>query len=273
MRCDLQGCQMTLDFGLDHAHVRPSPLRENEKDLKMKDTCGPFSQNLLTSASLQSCLENRLRQRLDTDGSILFKMTWKVMATPAHRQYCLLRALARRTFDTDCIGGGVLANAIKFGIKGQSNVEGQGAESFARTCDQGDGDTEGIRLERETLFELSDKKEGWEAERRQTCQSSPFNQQLENTDSFGCRRRYSQSCIRATAEGLPINGKEQLFSRFNFWSGAEWRVGQDGKIRPVEPGTFPLAYGIPARVGRLRGYGNAIVPQVAAEFIKALLRK
>lgn len=167
--------------------------------------------------------------------------------------------------------GGVLANTIKFGIQGQSNVEGQGAEPFARTCDQGDGDTEGIRLERETLFELSDKKEGWEAERRQTCQSSPFNQQLENTDSFGCRGRYSQSCIRATAEGLPVNVKEQLFSRFNFWSGAEWRIGQDGKIRPVEPGTFPLAYGIPARVGRLRYYGNAIVPQVAAEFIKAFL--
>lgn len=39
----------------------------------------------------------------------------------------------------------------------------------------------------------------------------------------------------------------------------------------VEPGTFPLADGVPARVGRLRGYGNAIVPQVAAKFIKAFL--
>lgn len=53
------------------------------------------------------------------------------------------------------------------------------------------------------------------------------------------------------------------------WSGADWLSCKDGKFRPVEPGTFPLANGIPARVGRLRGYGNAIVPQVAAEFIKA----
>jgi len=45
----------------------------------------------------------------------------------------------------------------------------------------------------------------------------------------------------------------------------------DGKIRRIESGTFPLADGIPGRVGLLRGYGNAIVPQVASEFISAWL--
>jgi DNA (cytosine-5)-methyltransferase 1 len=43
----------------------------------------------------------------------------------------------------------------------------------------------------------------------------------------------------------------------------------DGKSRRVESGTFPLAHGVQGRVGLLRGYGNAIVPQVAAEFIRA----
>jgi hypothetical protein len=54
-----------------------------------------------------------------------------------------------------------------------------------------------------------------------------------------------------------------------FWTGAEWIACTDGKWRPVEPGTFPLAHGLPARVVRLRGYGNAINPHQAAEFIRA----
>lgn len=56
-----------------------------------------------------------------------------------------------------------------------------------------------------------------------------------------------------------------------FWSNSDWLGCRDGKFRPVESGTFPLANGIPARVGRLRGYGNAIVPQVSAEFIGAFM--
>lgn len=54
-----------------------------------------------------------------------------------------------------------------------------------------------------------------------------------------------------------------------FWGSADWLLCRDGKWRPVEPGTFPLAHGVSGRVGLLRGYGNAIVPQAAAEFIDA----
>lgn len=56
-----------------------------------------------------------------------------------------------------------------------------------------------------------------------------------------------------------------------FWRGAEWILCRDGKERPIEPGLLPLVNGPTQRLGRLRAYGNAIVPQVAAEFIKAIL--
>jgi DNA (cytosine-5)-methyltransferase 1 len=55
------------------------------------------------------------------------------------------------------------------------------------------------------------------------------------------------------------------------WRDADWLHCRDGRWRPVEPGTFPLVDGAPARVGRLRGYGNAIVPQVAAQVIGAYM--
>jgi DNA (cytosine-5)-methyltransferase 1 len=55
------------------------------------------------------------------------------------------------------------------------------------------------------------------------------------------------------------------------WDNAVWIQCRDGKHRPVEPEIFPLATGIPNRVGVLRGSGNSIVPQVAAAFIEAYL--
>jgi DNA (cytosine-5)-methyltransferase 1 len=59
--------------------------------------------------------------------------------------------------------------------------------------------------------------------------------------------------------------------RASFWADCDWLPCRDGKARPVEPGTFPLAQRVPGRVGRLRGYGNAIVPQVAAEVVRAYM--
>jgi DNA (cytosine-5)-methyltransferase 1 len=87
----------------------------------------------------------------------------------------------------------------------------------------------------------------------------------------------------------------------DFWTPCDWIDCQDGKRRPIESGTFPLAAGLPAGMGRLRAiqrrlagvagvagldaaslrrakgcrigsvraYGNAIVPPLAAVFIRA----
>jgi len=73
----------------------------------------------------------------------------------------------------------------------------------------------------------------------------------------------------ASGEGSRQEGRPVGEPSRSFWTDLDWLPCTDGKARPVEPGTFPLAHGIPGRVGRLRAYGNAIVPQLAAEFIIA----
>lgn len=72
-----------------------------------------------------------------------------------------------------------------------------------------------------------------------------------------------------------------------FWRDADWLLCRDGQWRPVESGTFPLvarfakslghgksslrAMAGRNRTGRLKGYGNAINAQAAAEFIRAYM--
>ncbi|HBX8329789.1 TPA: DNA cytosine methyltransferase [Klebsiella pneumoniae] len=84
--------------------------------------------------------------------------------------------------------------------------------------------------------------------------------------------------LRGNYRTLEVNG---------FWRDADWLLCRDGKWRPVEPGTFPLVDGAAARmgrvepgvarvassnrVGRLKGYGNAINAQAAAAFIRAYI--
>ncbi|MCS6696766.1 DNA cytosine methyltransferase [Klebsiella pneumoniae subsp. pneumoniae] len=84
--------------------------------------------------------------------------------------------------------------------------------------------------------------------------------------------------LRGDYRTLEVNG---------FWRDADWLLCRDGKWRPVEPGTFPLVDGAAARlgrvepgvarvassnrVGRLKGYGNAINAQAAAAFIRSYM--
>jgi len=84
----------------------------------------------------------------------------------------------------------------------------------------------------------------------------------------GLRLEHAESYGREQGRAEPVRWfAAQRRSKHEFWRNVDYIYCQDGKYRPVGPGTFPLAHGIPGRVAQLRGLGNAIVPQLAAEFI------
>ena len=86
-------------------------------------------------------------------------------------------------------------------------------------------------------------------------------------------------------------GAQRHISKGGIWDNPNWIYCKDGKCRAIEPSIKPLVNGIPkgmvrsgdnseefdadntqeARTMRLKGYGNAIVPQVAAMFISAFM--
>ncbi|ENK5078616.1 DNA cytosine methyltransferase [Klebsiella variicola] len=101
----------------------------------------------------------------------------------------------------------------------------------------------------------------------------------DGANEFGRSRDAEQNRLGGEpVRALEVNG---------FWRDADWLFCRDGKWRPVEPGTFPLVDGAAARmgrvepgvarvassnrVGRLKGYGNAINAQAAAAFIRAYM--
>ena len=82
------------------APVLASVPQEKAKGLQTLVTSGRIGSGSSASAILQSSLESRLVQRLDTAGSTLFRMTWKRRLTPLGRPYLERAASVRRTSDS-----------------------------------------------------------------------------------------------------------------------------------------------------------------------------
>lgn len=122
-----------------------------------------------------------------------------------------------------------------------------------------------------------------------------FHDGLANTDNeqhsisvSGCGHEHaSTGREQDPAASAGLCGDYRPLEVNGFWRDADWLLCRDGKWRPVEPGTFPLVDGAAARlgrvepgvarvassnrVGRLKGYGNAINAQAAAAFIRAYM--
>ena len=95
------------------------------------------------------------------------------------------------------------------------------------------------------------------------------NQQRPNREPRVCDEHEEGRRIEGPATVAGLRGDLRACATNGHWRDADWVACRDGKWRPVEPGTFPLAHGVSNRVGLLRAYGNAIVPQQAAQFILA----
>ena len=168
-----------------------------------------------------------------------------------------------------------------------------GADSRSASGASGMADAEGKgRFRNGGIAERSDDEFQWrQARERQFCESEPQGlctvSGLANPESSGYEGNDVQPIRREWAETRDVSHASGSGSA-SHWNNHTLIPCRDGKSRRIESGTFPLVNGlsrgvVPSsdlgdeelqataeqRIVRLKGYGNAIVPQVAAEFIAA----
>lgn len=90
--------------GPEAVHAVLSPRAAKDLGLLTIATSGPRGIGSSASADLSASLGSRLKASMAGSGSTLYRLTWKTVATPAGRPYCLLRGSVRRTCDTGSFG-------------------------------------------------------------------------------------------------------------------------------------------------------------------------
>jgi DNA (cytosine-5)-methyltransferase 1 len=194
----------------------------------------------------------------------------------------------------------------RFDNSTKPSIETRNSNIGTTSCDShdmADADCEQLRggHAREPIIPSSSNEgEAWERQRVWVdagADGDVIASDMADTQSIG--RRQGTEDIRGLSEGNRQEGTTRRFTVNNYslnvanaddagrqgrtvyakcsdeqsaWSqSVEWRRGADGKTRRVKSGLCLLAHGVPARVGKLRAYGNAIVPPLAAEVIKAFM--
>lgn len=97
------GRQLDL-FGPAPAPANRSAAPESNSPIGTTGTSGLKCSGSSASADLQRCLESRLRAVLGDSGSPEYALTWRRWDMPSGPPICALRASARRTSDSGCIG-------------------------------------------------------------------------------------------------------------------------------------------------------------------------
>jgi hypothetical protein len=299
-RLSSQDGQLEGRSGQEAAHVSHSAEQGRCGEKPMKDTSGQRCGGSLESADLQRSLESRLRANLGANGSMEYSLTWKQWAIGSREPICALRASGHRTSDKDYTGwrspdasqrGSTYQDPEKvlrrIEAKHQVNLEDQAVLAGWPTPNCADVNASRSStpqayskrwMERENhgsqLAHTAQALVGWP-----TCERERL-QGFSGDGNRGCEPGRVGSQKTGSAGAGSATG----------WDGFDIIPCYDGKQRRIESGTFPLAHGIPrgvvpdcpvdvayakatgeARKMRLKGYGNAIVPQVAAAFIRAFI--
>ena len=184
--------------------------------------------------------------------------------------------------------GGVLGDAVRTGGRHDARAAGStGRQARGRrpqpaceeknaahggaACGVGDAQHDGLP----EIRELGETEEAGRL-REPEGPSDPLDDGGTADAEIGLGHRDDDRQLQGEIWNEPLKGTGELAAgqpsaAGDFWSECDWLPCRDGKARPTEPGTFPLAHGVPQRMVLLKGYGNAVVPQVAAAFVKALI--
>lgn len=205
---------------------------------------------------------NKLAKKLSKSKGFSFHQRWidLVQADLEGLGY----AFGVRAFPSSCVGAPHIRDrAYWVGHAERSRLEG-----FAG---HGNNGNQSRRLETQPVGPVAETGSNGgmadaSGERREWGQRAAQGGQHDWPDAGRQQGNDGHICIGETGDGSrptgPTNG---------FWGAADWLYCRDGKWRPVEPGTCPLASGITNRVGKLRGYGNAINAQAAKVFIESVM--
>lgn len=259
---------------------------------------GRIGEGSLQSAALQRSTESKLMQRLPLDGWTKSLMTWKRRITPSRRRYCQLAVSASRTSGIDC-GLWQTPSMDSFRKRGQERSGELGNQEMIKAAfwptpsagmQQGGNSARpaGVKAILENnmvrpsgaamqtlLVDLAVAVSLWA-----TPSARDWKDSQGMTKRGGGRSRFDQlprQIPMAHAErkrrrsGDSEGENAENVDASSEGSELEWIDCPDGKTRPVGTGIRLLAHGVSARVAKLRAGGNAIVPEVAAEFIGATM--
>lgn len=252
-----------------------SASQENAGDSVTPATCGPHGASSLRSAHLTLSLVNRLQARTASHGSTLNNLTWKKRDTPSQLSIFALRASVRRTSGNASSGWPTpTANAWKHpsnaGREGGLNLQTAVALSGwpTPTTTAGKGGYQGGRIRNGKLstdrLDVAAQIAGWPTPTTSNDRSPRPQEAMKTYRDNGTKIQKRLQDLAAIATPARLTASGEMLTGCS--PGMESGVQLMGR---VEPGVARVASS--NRVGRLKGYGNAINAQAAAEFIRAYM--